>query len=349
MTSPLQMLPIFGIILAALLLNAPSSLANDIEVEFLKKYESHEKQLIKKYVHNRKIRTLFKNFTDESYSGKLRAEIEATTISTDEAIRTITSITEHDVTPHKQSQEGYLWLEDEIYILTRHKDLSYKLESHFPVTTHSNKIEQHLKYTRALLPLSVDGEMRLSGYFGLMSRQRARNYPFVVKSVDYHSTYENGPAVQIVYESGPSKVLETVYLDPGNSYALLHYVSDRQPPGAKAKVKSREHARTYGTMTYGDKVDGVRLPTKYVTWYEMPNGKKVPRAELTYLEYERYKPTDDDFDLEKHFGIKPFPKAPKPKKGGFWSSYWLYGVVAALVVTGGLLLYRRRLRQRAAL
>ncbi len=322
-----------------LLLQLPESHAGDIESEFLDKYREQEKLLIKKYVHNRKIKAVFKNFTDESYSGKLRAEVDATIIATEDAIRTITSNTIYDVSPPQKSQDAYLWLGDEIYSLTKSNGSKYVLESHYPEAKNFPRLEQELRDTRAFLPLSLTGGLRLSGYFKLMIYQRTKKYHFIVKSVNYDATFENRPAVELVHQSGSENYQVTSYLDPNNSYALLHYKIDHQAAGIK--VKSGEHAKTFGTITYADEKDGVRLPTKYVTWYEMSDGKKVPRAELTYLEYEHYTPTADDFDLEKQFGIKPFPKAPKPAGP---RSYWLYYAAGGLaLVTIGLIVYRRRI------
>ncbi len=320
-----------------LLLQLPQCHGGDIETEFLEKYREQEKQLIKKYVHNRKIRIVFKNYTDESYSGKLRAEVDAAIIATESEIRTIANNTEYDVSPARKSQSAVLWLGDEIYSVAKSTGNKFILESHYPEAKNFPKLEHELRDTRAFLPLSLTGGLRLSGYFKLMMWQRPRKYHFVVKSVNYEATYESKPAVELVHQSGSEHYEVTSYLDPNNSYALLHYKIDHQAAGVK--VKSGEHAKTFGTITYADEKDGVRLPTKYVTWYEMPNGKKVPRAELTYLEYEHYTPTADDFDLEKQFGIKPFPKAPKPAGP---RSYWLYYAAGGLgLVTVGLIAYRR--------
>ena len=163
------------------------------------------------------------------------------------------------------------------------------------------------------------------------------------------STWQGQPAIAIKVRSTFSDIVSTTYVDPANDYAALGYESDSSLDATTGK---KGPVRRYGVLTYAPSAEGVPLPTKYEMWYILPDGRKVPNGLDEFLEYSKYTPTADDFDLEKQFGIKPLPPLGTGTGANLTASrrlgWWLYGGAALFaLVTAGLMVIVRR-RRRAA-
>lgn len=141
-----------------------------------------------------------------------------------------------------------------------------------------------------------------------------------------------------------------MYLDPANDLAFMGFDSDGEVDprtGAKSPI------RLTGWVTYKASAEGFPLPERFETWSVHPDGKRVPHSLTEVIEYVKYTPTADDFDLEKQFGVKPLPpgttvSAMAASSGGR-SWRWLYaGATVMGLVTVALVVVARRRRKLAA-
>ncbi len=227
----------------------------------------------------------------------------------------------------------------------------YKLTGHKSSPKASAQVDGMLVCSYIFAPLSLKGDLPLSTHFKVMTRQaELHSYHFALESVDRlrHNGYD---AVRVVTSAGDPAIRTTAYLDAGNHMAFREYESDgllELPALRKLPIK------TAGVLTYAPGPDGYPIPKEYKEWFIHPDGRKVPKVEVTWDEFSRYTPTADDFDLEKQFGIKRLPPPPgavdAPERfagktpGRSW--WWLYAVAAALaLVTAGLVVAARRRRR----
>ncbi|MEO2091072.1 MAG: hypothetical protein ABGY75_16510, partial [Gemmataceae bacterium] len=162
-------------------------------------------------------------------------------------------------------------------------------------------------------------------------------------------TYDGRPAAVLTSQIPLGPVTKS-YFDPSNNYALLGFETDKT---IDLKSKKFVSIKLVGRVTYEPSDLGYPVPKRFVTSFVTPDGKETPRVEIIYSDWKRYTPSDDDFDLEKQFGVKPLPRpaeaGPSPLgaggSGGRGIGLWLWitaGVLA--VVTAGLavVIWRKR-------
>jgi hypothetical protein len=169
--------------------------------------------------------------------------------------------------------------------------------------------------------------------------------------------WQGKPAIAVKVRCSSLDLVSTTYVDPANDYAALGFetetaIDDR----VGVKPTTKPPIRREGVLTYTPSAEGVPLPTKYEFWFVLPDGRKQPQGVVEFLEYTRYTPTADDFDLEKQFGVKPPPEpspttetpgvpVSEPSHAGVagWRSWWPTAVASVVVVLIMLLLaFRRR-------
>ena len=110
-------------------------------------------------------------------------------------------------------------------------------------------------------------------------------------------------------------------------------------------------------ITYGPPTEnGLPFPVSVKGSYVWPTGRREPMTDIEFTEFRRYKPTADELDFEKQFGI-PLPALPpKPTAssgstlgklvgGGGRTKWWLLGGLAVVSLTA-LAVYLRRRRAR---
>lgn len=113
--------------------------------------------------------------------------------------------------------------------------------------------------------------------------------------------------------------------------------------------------RQIGTIAYVDSPRGYPVSKFHNCWYQKADDTKIRKFDIEYLEYENYVPKSDDFDLEKHYGIKPLPRpasaGPPPEgKSTFESNSrgigrWLWlaaGVLVAVTAVLDIFVWRKR-------
>jgi hypothetical protein len=108
-----------------------------------------------------------------------------------------------------------------------------------------------------------------------------------------------------------------------------------------------------GELTYTPGPDRYPVPKEYKQWYVHADGRKVPQIEVTWLEFARYTPTADDFDLEKQYGLKrvtppiePPAEPPVPEELS-WRGLYAAAAVVALLAGWWIAVVRRRRRLAA--
>ena len=108
-------------------------------------------------------------------------------------------------------------------------------------------------------------------------------------------------------------------------------------------------------ITYGPPTEnGLPFPTAVKGSYVWPTGRKEPMTDIEFTEFRRYKPTADELDFEKQFGI-PLPALPpKPTAssgstlggmvGGGRTKWWLLGGLVTVSLAAVAVYIRRRRR-----
>ncbi len=310
------------------------------ESDFLAEYAKHEPQLYEQYVKNRRIKVEVTGYGKFEPTGVREGQAEDTIVSRGDAFRANSKMSRLDKPePYKA---GAMWFEDEAYRVSQISGTSYKLDEHYPEATRRHQIEDTASRFKLFLPLSFAGGYRVTYYFAMMDSLRNGKQPRHSEVKAFESVVLHGrPAIRVAVVDSHGATT-TSYFDPQNHYAFLEYERDKL-----FTLKGYKDGKMAGVMTYVDGPEGFPIPKEYKEWFILPGGKRVPREEVVFTEYERYTPTDDDFDLEKQFGIKPFPKAPKPGKlsGGRWGRWlWIAGGVLGLTT---LVLIALRWRRRS--
>jgi len=144
------------------------------------------------------------------------------------------------------------------------------------------------------------------------------------------SKWDGVPVVEVKF-SGQQGYIDTLYLDPANDLAFLGSESDGSHD---FKTSGKSPIKLLSRVTYRPSSEGYPHPWKFETWNLMPDGTRVPQTYTEVIEYAKYAPTADDFDLEKQFGVKPPGSVTAVGAGRSW--WWLYAIavlVALLAVT----------------
>ncbi len=322
---------------------------------FIAKYLAAEKKLLVRYVYNRKVTTHTKTYQlGKDNSPLLLSSFESTTVFGEDAFRTKGRDDYED--PKSQQGVGKLFgglrvPGDGYSLIQGDKPDSYRIQSQSLPPSDLRDISSMppAPFVYPLMYGGDDGGPFTIGYVLRHSGQKLQGTRVLRTFLSATpSTWQGQPAIAIKVRSTFGDIVSTTYVDPANDYAALGYESDSSldATGKKGPV------RRMGVLTYAPSAEGVPLPTKYEMWYILPDGRKVPNALVEFLEYSKYTPTADDFDLEKQFGIKPLPPLGTGTGANLTASrrlgWWLYGGAALFaLVTAGLMVIVRR-RRRAA-
>ena len=206
-------------------------------------------------------------------------------------------------------------------------------------------IDGMLSYTYIFVPFSLNGNFPFSSHVQSFTKQNdTKGYHFALESADRvrRGDYD---AIRVVISFGRPVIRTTTYLDAGNHMAFREYEADGVfdiPTRTKLPIKQA------GELTYAPGPDGYPVPKEYKQWYVYPDGRQVPRLEVTWLEFSPYTPTADDFDLEKQFGVTP-PVEPPPAEPPVpeelsWRGLYAVAAVVARLAGWGVAVVRRRRR-----
>jgi hypothetical protein len=330
-----------GVLLVAVVMAAEGrGLRADPEADFRAAYARHEDALTRQYVHNCRIKVEGTGYDYAEPTGRPGARGVDTIVSRSDAFRWNAVVTPVDGAEPKTL--GAMFYGDEVYDLLRAGE-RYTVRGHWPAATHGNKVEEVVKGCYLFLPLSFAGQGRLVKHFETWDRQRERGHPYQVRSTG--PTTRGGRPVVGITGRNEFGITTTSYHDPANHYAFVAFDTDGS---LDIKTRQKRNVRTAGELTYMDGPEGFPIPSEYRQWWVLPDGRRVPIEETRFTEYERYTPTDDDFDLEKQFGVKPLPKGQKFDASypvGGRRGWWLWALAGGLaVVTAGLVWYARRRR-----
>jgi hypothetical protein len=160
--------------------------------------------------------------------------------------------------------------------------------------------------------------------------------------------YKGMPCIRIEI----SRVLDgmvvtvTVYLDAVHYVVLREEATHRFDYQKRTYVPTKKNKEIVYTMT----PDGIPFPKSVKGWYDEPNGKRIPFADVEFTEYRRYTPTADEVDMEKQFGLQPLPLPPRPELPpasrkttvGTKLARLLYGIAALFAAITVALIFRRR-------
>ena len=325
------------------------------EDPFVAKYLAAEKKLLDRYVHNRKVTIRSKTYKlGKDGTSQLLSSSESTSIFGEDAFRSQgrSDYKDKDGRQVVGHLSGALQIPGDGYSLTQGDTPgSYRIASQ-STPAGAGRDWGSRPPAPFVYPLMYGGDDGGPFTIGYVLRHSGQAIPGTKVQRTFlsasPSTWQGQPAIAIKVRSTFGDIVSTTYVDPANDYAALGYESDSSldATGKKGPV------RRMGVLTYAPSAEGVPLPTKYEMWYILPDGRKVPNGLDEFLEYSRYTPTADDFDLEKQFGVKPLP----PPGTGIGSNpatsrrlgWWLYGGAALFaLVTAGLMVIVRR-RRRAA-
>ena len=246
---------------------------------------------------------------------------------------------------------GMMFDQDELYYLQKADD-KYTVKGHNYNTENQMELYRILSGYSYAAPLSFNGKLDLRREFQSYSDPRFANLRPAPKSME-NSTLDGKPVHKLTVLSHGDRSTIAFY-DPANSGALLRYESSHSYDFDTLKVVP---IRTIGTISYVDSPLGYPVPKEHKCWYQKPDGTIIRQFEIEYLEYENYTPKSDDFDLEKHYGIKALPRpeaagpAPEGKStfastGSRWGRYLWYIAGALAVTTVGLFVFVWRKRRK---
>jgi hypothetical protein len=170
-------------------------------------------------------------------------------------------------------------------------------------------------------------------------------------------THRGRPCIKVVQQLGtkgnqPVDSLTTeYYLDKEHGMVLTKRQKKMYniPKGTTARTLLDVDQLT--EITYGPPTEnGLPFPTAVKGWFVWPNGRREPMIDLTFTEFRRYKPTADELDFEKQFGI-PLPALPpRPGSpaagGGARISRWLIGGLVFTAMAAAVVYVRRRAASR---
>jgi len=116
------------------------------------------------------------------------------------------------------------------------------------------------------------------------------------------------------------------FFDPADFYSTIGFRTDFY----KA-LDSKLPRKTIVTIDYYSEKGIKKYPKKYMVHDEFPSGLKVPRMEIDFTDFHDYTPFEDDFKLEKKFGLKTPTKNLGEEKSFMYNYlYWL--VISAVAV-----------------
>ena len=324
---------------------AATGLAHADGTPFLAEYAVHEVQLRKQYFTNVRSKISILGYNDSTRDGGLTHRITYTTIADGNSCRA--TFDTHRLIEDTKHHGGIMWSKDEAYYLEQQPDFTYELSERKSLKHGRARVDNSIVGSYIFAPFSMTGGLSLSTHVEVMMRQSKSLYsPFEIESAT--RVRRNGyDAVRIVTSSGfgQSESTTTTYLDAGNHMAFREYESD-----SLLDIRSRAYIpiKQAGELTYAPGPDGYPVPKEYKQWYVYPDGRQVPRLEVTWLEFSPYTPTADDFDLEKQFGVTP-PVEPPPAEPPVpeelsWRGLYAVAAVVALLAGWGVAVVRRRRR-----
>lgn len=325
--------------LLALLVFAPVVRSQDAaEVAFRARYAAAEAELIRRYADNRRAVIEVTDYDRDPPTGARRGTGRVEVVSDRGRLRA--GGVQRWLDPADVVRWGVLWSGDAA--VTVSGEAGSRAVQAVRGAGRAHTIEERLSAAHLYLPLSSGWNgWRMRAVFDRCDYLRARGQPTSVRAED--AQLPDGRAVvRVTFDAG-NGVAGGCLLDPANHLAFLR--SEPLPGGFSTAVE------------YGPGPEGFPVPVSFRRWSVLPDGREVPVEEGRFVVYERYTPTDDDFDLSKHFGIDPgrvkWDEAPPP--GAVpekrqppllrrpWVWYTAGGVVAVLTA---LLVVRWRRRAR---
>jgi hypothetical protein len=318
--------------------------------EVIPNYPKHEAELYRKYLTNLKVRVEQKGYDSVGRTGKFEGVAERTILMGDRKLRINSSVVRGGNS--KKLLSGAMYDFDEMYMLDGTDAGKYRIEGQRYDSMHSHYIEEELSNAGVTIPLTAGGISRVRDHDDTERVfQRTQGRALTQYTAPSKATHEGRNAAMIEGKLGEQTY--RLYFDPDNSYAYLgHEVSQVMD----VKTRKYVNVKLVGSLTYEPSDLGYPVPKKYVSYYVNPDGTKVPRSEITFLEYSRYTPQPDDFDLEKQFGVKPLPRSAKagpskigpgggqPYRSG-WGIWLWVGAGVLAVATAGVFVIARKQRK----
>lgn len=315
--------------------------------DFAARYMKSEPALYERFVHNRKVTTRSKSYKLAGTEAKLFTSGETTTVTSEDSSRQ-NYWNDEGGDPSKRMISGGLLLPDDGYGLVQAGGPGQYRIGHQRKAP-PDPLDRGPGFNSGsgpMIPLMYYDSL-LSAKFGKVLRAlNDPTGPYRLRTIEsVRDVTWNGRRAVAVRMKIPFNIRNTVYLDPDNHLAFLGFESDGS---FDEKAKGKGPVRQTGLVTYAPSKEGYPLPTKFEVWYVLPSGRKLPHVVTEFVEYSRYTPTADDFDLEKQFGVKPLPKpaAGSPATTAIAANsrpgWWLYALAGVFgTVTAGPLAYRR--------
>ncbi len=259
-------------------------------------YAKHEAELHRKYLENIQVRMEEKGYDNGNRNGKLLWTSTHTLLFGKGKMRS------HTMMRHSSEKDdiikGSLYNEGELCDVSL-KNGKYVINSQLFDSQRIQAVEDGLMYTSTYLPLTMNGWMRLRAVDRLNDQMRQQGRVPMYQIESFQETTFHGKNVFVLTSKGQNPMSKNYY-DPSNNYALLGFES--------GPIYFQGEMNIVGEITYEPSDLGYPVPKKYVMNYKSPEGIVTPGLEINFLEWKRYTPAADDFDLEKQFGLKPLPR-----------------------------------------
>lgn len=318
---------------------APSARGQDAaEAAFRARYAAAEPELIRRYVENRRAVIEVTDYDHDPPTGQVKGTGRVEVVSARGRLRA--SGIQKWVHRPEPIRWGVLWSAGGAVSLSE-AGSGYRVERAFRGPGRDHLTEDILAHADVYLPLSSGWSgWRTSAIFRRCDYFRALGRPASVRAEDAPLP-DGRPGVKVTYDAA-NGVIGGCLLDPANHLAF---------------VRSERIGNEVTAADYGPGPEGFPVPVAFRRWAVLPDGREVPRREVRFAVYERYTPTDDDFDLEKQFGIDPnrvkWDESPSPgavpekRQPPLLRRPWVwYSAGAVVAVVAALLVVRWRHRAR---
>lgn len=270
---------------------------------FSNTYRVAQDKLYRRYVFNRRV--VFNVATNSSVvsSSQLGKPFRSQIISGENASRTNYLVVSTD---QATGSGGALMLRDEAYMLQPgDRPGTYKIGAHYPGVVPDKYGSAFPAGCPNMYPLMYMDAMSHTTMGAMLNyaESGAPDGPQYKLLAVRTTEWQGKPAVEATVR-GALDIVTKVFLDPANDLAFQGFESDGS---YDEKTRKKGPIKIVGRVTYRPSDEGFPLPAKFEHWAVLPDGKRVPQSASEVLEYTKYTPTPDDFDLEKQFGVKPLP------------------------------------------
>ncbi len=289
--------------LASLFVSAPV-FGQQKACDLLPDYAKHEAELHRKYLENLKVTLVEKGYDSLKRTGKLEGTAQRTLIFGKGQMRRNSVFQRID--ENEELISGSM-LNREAYYTASKSNGQFEVVEHAYDNRYGHEFEEYLYTASAALPLKFDGHERMHAVDNRNERFARTGQGMAIQFFSLKEETFRGKKAAAIGSKHPIDRLCKTYFDPTNDYAVLGYDMARQ------QFDGTLFDLIVGEIVYEPSDLGYPVPKKYTVHYLEPDGKRIPRLEIDFLEWKRYEPTDEDFDLEKQFGMKPPPRTPRPE------------------------------------